>query len=322
MSVGVRDFIASTVILDGHTATGTSADAVQFSADNAELVDYLRCIGTDAHSTFVKLVEELLQVNRISPALLAQFRIYFCRSAFVSGMWTPDIRDMDEGKCVCVKEDGRRRLQRVFAAHKFYGICRSRFDSVMVHVRVIQHDGSPRYQVWFAKVLGIVQIKSNLGMRHASGHCLAHMRMPCDICDRKVDGEYVFLQYYDIVSDEELPIDAVDKKLGCIRLIWDRHGGATDTMGPGKLYALSPLDSIRGRVSVVRATELVAPLHSEVAYKKKLVELVGDSGTWEKELFYVNRFHCDDDATFDRMAESTAGSASGIRESEANASSA
>jgi len=93
-------------------------------------------------------------------------------------------------------------------------------------------------------------------------------------------------------------------------------------MGPGKIYALSPLDSIRGRVSVVRATELVAPLHSEVAYKKKLVDLVGDSGTWEKELFYVNRFYCDDDATFDRMAESTAGSASSIRENEANASSA
>lgn len=133
-----------------------SEDALLFNTRNAELVDYLKSIGTDAHSTFVKLVKELLQVNRLSEALLAQFRIYFCRSAYVSGMDTPDIRDMDLGKCVCIRENGHRKLQPVFATHKFYGTTRSRFDSVMVRVRVVQQDGYPKYQVWFAKVLEIV----------------------------------------------------------------------------------------------------------------------------------------------------------------------
>lgn len=144
------------------------------------------------------------------------------------------------------------------------------------------------------------------------------MRMPCDICDRAIDGEYVFLQYYDIVSNQELPIDAVDKNLGCIRLIWDRHGGVSETMGPGKMYALSPLDSIRGRVNVVRATELVSILNSLVSYKKKLVDLVGERGTWESELFYVNRFHADDDASFDRVGDSTSRSVSSMRDHDAS----
>lgn len=65
------------------------------------------------------------------------------------------------------------------------------------------------------------------------------------------------------------------------------------------MYALTPLDRVRGRVNVIRSLELPALLQNNVPYEKKLIGLVGYREKGETDLFYVNRFQCDSDATVD-----------------------
>lgn len=90
---------------------------------------------------------------------------------------------------------------------------------------------------------------------------IEHIKQYCDICDRIIALENAFVQYEDVLSHNDLLIDAssiytVDKKFGCIRLILYRYVDDLDRMVPEKMYALTPLDRIRGRVNVVRTGEL------------------------------------------------------------------
>lgn len=36
------------------------------------------------------------------------------------------------------------------------------------------------------------------------------------------------MQYYDVLSHNDLPVDDVDNNLGCMCLIWDRYGDYSD----------------------------------------------------------------------------------------------
>lgn len=102
---------------------------------------------------------------------------------------------------------------------------------------------------------------------------MAHAKHNFEICEWKIEGERVFLQYFDVFSHEDTRVNYVDKNLGCIRLIWDRSVEGSDTERPGRKYELTQLDSIRERVSVACAIELKNLLQNNVPYKKKLVDL-------------------------------------------------
>lgn len=105
------------------------------------------------------------------------------------------------------------------------------------------------------------------------------------------------MQYYDVLSHNELPGDALDIKMGCVCLIWDRYSDESDRRVPGSFYALTLFESIRGRVTLRRAGEHTKLLQNIVPCKKKLIDLVVDSENWENDLFSVNRFRRDNNAT-------------------------
>lgn len=65
------------------------------------------------------------------------------------------------------------------------------------------------------------------------------------------------------------------------------------------MYALTYLDSICGRVNSIRARELTKILHNNIMYKKKLIDLVGDTQNWETDFFYFNLFQRIGNANFD-----------------------
>lgn len=64
------------------------------------------------------------------------------------------------------------------------------------------------------------------------------------------------------------------------------------------MYELTSMASIRGRVNVVRAAELTKILQNIFPYKKKSIEIVGDTENRETDLFYVNRFQSEVDTNF------------------------
>ena len=135
-------------------------------------------------------------------------------------------------------------------------------------------------------------------LRPNSEKCVRHNKDKCDICEKVVDETYVFVQYYDVVSKEAVPPDGVDETLDCIRLKWDRHGGSEGDKAEGKVFALCPLDCLRGRVHVIRSNALVHILHDTVPYKKNLMTHLNAVRYWQGEMFYINRFYRNDDYRF------------------------
>lgn len=60
-------------------------------------------------------------------------------------------------------------------------------------------------------------------IRPSSVLCLEHKNDGCGICTIHINENYVFVQYYDVVPEEAVPVDGVDEKLICIRFKWDQH---------------------------------------------------------------------------------------------------
>lgn len=97
------------------------------------------------------------------------------------------------------------------------------------------------------------------------------------ICDQLIASEYAFVQYDEVLNHNNLPVDAVDKILGCIRLISERFGYDSDGRRPGKMYSMTPLDSFRVLVNVVRNGDLTKLPQYKAPYNKKLIYLLGST---------------------------------------------
>ena len=263
-----------------------------------EMWNYLRAIGIDAHRTLVQLVKEQLTSNDVCEGMKAFVQISFSRSVYVSGIDTPTGTHVTKDNEVLVAENDRRYLQRVFATDDFYNTGRPRFETIMVQAGYDTNGSVKMNKIWFAKALGFITIHHKPMVRPNSIVCMRHNKPDCGICTKEVDEQFVFVQYYDVIDGTGVPQDGVDEKLNCIRLKWDRHGSEEDGKEVGKVFALCPLDSIRGRVHIVRSNALVELLHDTVPYKKALEEHLQKLTNWQGEMFYVNRFYRSDDHMF------------------------
>lgn len=112
----------------------------------------------------------------------------------------------------------------------------------------------------------------------------------CEPCKFSTDEQYVFVQYYVILEEDVVAKDAVDQKLNCISLKWERHGEDDEQREKGKVYELCPLDSFRGQVHVVQLGPLLQLLHDSVPYKKNFRDGLKHNVDWQSEVFYANRF--------------------------------
>lgn len=62
----------------------------------------------------------------------------------------------------------------------------------------------------------------------------------------------MFVQYYDLLVKDAVEKDDVDNKLNCIRLKWERHGGADEQTKKGTIYEILHLESLRERVKLIK----------------------------------------------------------------------
>lgn len=263
-----------------------------------DMWNYLRAIGLDAHRTLVQLVKEQLTANDVSEGMKSSVQISFSRSVYVSGIETPTAAHVTDGNEVLVAETDRRYLQRVFATDDFYNTGRPRFETIMLQAGYDTSGGVKMNKIWFAKALGFISIHHKPMFRPNSDLCMWHNKPDCGICLEEFEEQFVFVQYYDVIDRTGVPQDGVDEKLNCIRLKWDRHGTEEDGKEQGKVFALCPIDSIRGRVHIVISNALVELLHETVPYKKALKDHLHKLIDWQGEVFYVNRFYRSDDHIF------------------------
>lgn len=86
MSLKAKQFIRTGKLAEAIKDRKMQFEELDFVLKDA-LIPYLHAIGSDVHTTFVNLLKELLGVDRIWGALQSQIRIYFYRSADISGMY-------------------------------------------------------------------------------------------------------------------------------------------------------------------------------------------------------------------------------------------
>ena len=256
-----------------------------------DMVSYLQAIGYEAHLVLCELLHELLEEEFGVTARPHALSLHFSRSAYVSGLRCPTARDIGTSGKVMLQEGNRRVLQWVFATHNYYNYGKPRFDSVMLHAGERSCGGVTKSEIWFGKVLSIFKVKTHQQKRPGTDLCVDHNASGCDICNAE-DRDYVFVRYYELLGKDKVPMDAVDQKLNCVRLIWERYGHRDGEKGLGNEYALCPLDSVRGLVHLVCADEILECVSNGVDYKASITRSIGADArdTWEDEVYYVNRF--------------------------------
>lgn len=93
-----------------------------------------------------------------------------------------------------------------------------------------------------------------------------------------------------VLGDEEVPKDSVENMLDFIRFKWERHVEDNEDLEKGNVFALCTVDSVRGRVHIVRVNELVDLMHGTVTHKAAVEQHAGNDVEWQRDIFYVQRF--------------------------------
>ena len=256
----------------------------------------LKELGYSASLVLIKLMKEHF-LERYSDFLSARnIGIQLPMSAYVSGLPTPSLSNHQLGDALLMKDDGRRFLQRVMATKSYYGSETERFDSVIVSCDKKEtrspktpslNENDRTVSVWFGKIICFLRVRKP---SKESKECDRHQRRSCPACDNDTSKEICFLQWYELISTDMLPLDDFDKTLNCIRLRWQRNEGIVDKLQPSKEYGLVPVESIRGVVHVVRKDPFLSSLCTGDPRRRACEKLLGDSEDWLSEQFFVNRF--------------------------------
>ena len=219
-------------------------------------------------------------------------------SCHVSGHPFPICETTIDGKKMLISVDGggdgasaagtvKRELQKVVAAHSYYGSKHPFQNTVMIESSApeetkdkLHHSVRGKYEratvrgVWIAKVLAILKVTRKEADEVGT--------MP----GRATFTEKVLVQYMDVC--EESP-DEVDKALGCTRLKWAREV-YDDDVNTGNMdderrfFDVLDIETVRGLVHVVRGD------YGLGATRKYACK--GDR-KWTKVWFYLNRFKLD-----------------------------
>lgn len=59
----------------------------------------------------------------------------------------------------------------------------------------------------------------------------------CDICTDK-SKDYVLVRYYELLVEDKVPFDSLNKKLDCIHVTLESYGSSNDGKGAENEYAL------------------------------------------------------------------------------------
>lgn len=77
--------------------------------------------------------------------------------------------------------------------------------------------------------------------RPNSDQCMAHNKENCEPYQLNMEEKHFFVQKYVVLGEDVVAKGAVNKKLNCIRLKWERHGEDEEEREKGEVYELCPL---------------------------------------------------------------------------------
>lgn len=92
--------------------------------------------------------------------------------------------------------------------------------------------------------------------------------------DRSCNKEFCFVQYLEVLSNEDLKIDNVDTTLSCVRLKWQQSKSG-DKFLPGNELELIFSNNIRGLVHIVSTGSWWRLLSTASESKKGLMKICG-----------------------------------------------
>ena len=245
--------------------------------------------GVDGIQVLTKLLREFLSSNGYNSRNSRQVKLQVPASAYISGYPVASLQHMDKNSNeVFIPKNSLRFSQRVVAKRQFYGSKVPRLDNTMIEASGDEDVNIENgyMGVWFAKILSFLRIHTHLD----AGSCEIHKRRHCPECKQRFQQELCFVQFYDVLSEEKLPIDCIDKNLGCLRLHWQRHEGTVGSTLSSKQYGLISIDSIRGLVNIVPADVEMGLLHKTNLRRMNFEKLRSGENGWASDIFYVNRF--------------------------------
>ena len=260
----------------------------------SQFIKFLRHISDTATSTLMQCIAELLSERNTPHYLQHKMVLKFSRSFFLMNRSCPILTDVRNGR-VYSYPSRNKNLRKVVAMHHYYGSDLGIHDIVFMRSADATENGQEKDEVWFGKVLCIVSLDPppyNNG--DSKNTCSLHNVQNCEKCNLVSLGTHVLVQYFDVITESELPVDKIDEKLNCIRLKWSRgHNDLQRDTDSGKEFGLCPITSILGVTHLAPATELLSLLNHNSGFKECIENNLGPSDRWEGELFYVNRFYKD-----------------------------
>lgn len=93
----------------------------------------------------------------------------------------------------------------------------------MLQIGTTCGNGIKYNKIWFVKIIGFLTMKRKFMIRPKSVICLLHKKANCNSFTITDLEQFVYVQYYDVLGDNDVPTDSVDNMLDCVRLTPERQ---------------------------------------------------------------------------------------------------
>lgn len=134
------------------------------------------------------------------------------------------------------------------------------------------------YCCWFAKVLRFFRIKNNSShkrQRHANEN---------DYCEGRTNKPYqalCFVQWYEVLNEEVLSIDNIDKSLSCTGPMWEIRLKKPHALSASEAFGHISLERTRSAVRVVPKETIFIRIDKKNCRKVYAMKLASSGFGWK-----------------------------------------
>lgn len=249
-----------------------------------------KVVQEDDLSTLLNLLNEKWVYDDCKKPIHFEDVIRIFPSAYATSFDARPCSSPTYGESVFLERTGKRNVQRIVTSSSFYGTARKRFDVVMIENDEDTFSALPEnlLPLWFAKTLCFLKLsvseKTGIESNYAK-------RLDQSFCCSPKQSEYCFVQYFKILCDRRMKMDAIDIILNCVCLRWLRTAGEKGHLAPAREFGLVSVNSIREVVQIVRKNSSVGLVNQDDSRAKKHFQNCQGVTGLENDPFYVNRFY-------------------------------
>lgn len=195
--------------------------AVQISS---YIWNYLHLLGIGGRRTVVHKVKEQIHTKFITEGMKRNVNISFIRSAYVSGTENPTAQHFTSENEIRVLENRKPDICTDYLLQKpFMGREVLDFRHCCLRLEEIcEMERRTKNMICESTRISVDEAEPMMWPSHSLW--TTHDEEYCSIWTIHIDEQYVFVRYYDVIEDEEVPGDGLDEKRKCILLKWELHG--------------------------------------------------------------------------------------------------